>query len=330
MFKGESWRVWSALDSMERELRRSEQQSSTRQNVWKAPWESRVESLRDALRRANRSEHYLSNLLPGLELSAVWNSLMDSCEDLALCYASNEVADCFVSGATPIQFAEYFSRFLGLSSIVETTQFKANLTTALSEYTKGFLAAWGYTAKNAFRYRANYMAPQRGSGNNASSHFGQGHANYIAAVLSLLQAYWEAHGSAHHSLLNEIRNSPRLGAGVANWLEQHHERLKQHPYFRSRPRSMGEAHEVEWQMQNSGNANSGSVKEASFDEQFHLVDEVDNYLAHRKYRITGSNGEFWEGISNSEGLTERIYTREAIEISIEIFESEIVQLQEIG
>jgi type VI secretion system secreted protein VgrG len=60
---------------------------------------------------------------------------------------------------------------------------------------------------------------------------------------------------------------------------------------------------------------------AAFDEMFHLVDHADNPLPDTKYRITGSNGQVWEGISDSNGLTQRIYTTTAVDLSIEIFET---------
>ena len=57
------------------------------------------------------------------------------------------------------------------------------------------------------------------------------------------------------------------------------------------------------------------------DEQFHLVDvDGETPLANRRYRITASNGQSWEGISNAEGLTKRVYTKTEVELAIEIFE----------
>ncbi len=61
------------------------------------------------------------------------------------------------------------------------------------------------------------------------------------------------------------------------------------------------------------------VDSAEFDEMFHLVDSTDLPLPNTKYRITGSNGQVWEGVTDSEGLTKRIYTSRAVELSIEIF-----------
>jgi uncharacterized protein (DUF2345 family) len=57
-----------------------------------------------------------------------------------------------------------------------------------------------------------------------------------------------------------------------------------------------------------------------FDERFHLVSQTDDTpLAHRRYRITASSGQQWDGITNSEGLTDRIYTAAEEQLSIEVF-----------
>lgn len=56
-----------------------------------------------------------------------------------------------------------------------------------------------------------------------------------------------------------------------------------------------------------------------FDEQFHLVGmDGETPLKNCRYRITDSNGQIWEGISDTDGLTERVYTYTAVELSIEI------------
>jgi type VI secretion system secreted protein VgrG len=57
-----------------------------------------------------------------------------------------------------------------------------------------------------------------------------------------------------------------------------------------------------------------------FDERFRLVGkDGDTPMAHRRYRITTEDGQYWEGITNSEGLTERVYTASEQKLSIEIF-----------
>jgi type VI secretion system secreted protein VgrG len=56
-----------------------------------------------------------------------------------------------------------------------------------------------------------------------------------------------------------------------------------------------------------------------FDERFHLVaEDGEAPLAHRHYRIQAADGQCWEGVTNAQGLTERVYTSTPQELSIEI------------
>ncbi|MEO6590479.1 MAG: DUF2345 domain-containing protein, partial [Pyrinomonadaceae bacterium] len=62
------------------------------------------------------------------------------------------------------------------------------------------------------------------------------------------------------------------------------------------------------------------LKKDMFNEQFHLVaEDGETPLINRRYRISASHGQKWEGLSDSDGLTERIYTDAAIDLSIEVF-----------
>ncbi|MDN4052315.1 type VI secretion system Vgr family protein [Massilia sp. YIM B02763] len=56
-----------------------------------------------------------------------------------------------------------------------------------------------------------------------------------------------------------------------------------------------------------------------FDERFHLVSEDGKTpLAHCRYRITAEDGQCWEGTTNAEGLTERVYTTSEQKLSLEM------------
>ena len=57
-----------------------------------------------------------------------------------------------------------------------------------------------------------------------------------------------------------------------------------------------------------------------FDERFRLVGkDGETPMAHRRYRVTAEDGQRWEGITNAEGLTDRIYTVSEQKLSVEIF-----------
>jgi type VI secretion system secreted protein VgrG len=56
-----------------------------------------------------------------------------------------------------------------------------------------------------------------------------------------------------------------------------------------------------------------------FDEQFHLVDVHGNPLPYAPYRVTGSNGQVWVGVTDADGLTPRIEVLEdGVELAIEV------------
>ncbi|MFT4247480.1 MAG: DUF2345 domain-containing protein, partial [Pseudomonas sp.] len=60
-----------------------------------------------------------------------------------------------------------------------------------------------------------------------------------------------------------------------------------------------------------------------FSEQFHLVaDENETALAGVRYRITGSDGQVWEGITDTNGLTERVYTHDSVKLTVVVIEAE--------
>jgi type VI secretion system secreted protein VgrG len=56
-----------------------------------------------------------------------------------------------------------------------------------------------------------------------------------------------------------------------------------------------------------------------YDERFRFVaEDGETPLAHRHYRVHAPSGQCWEGITNAEGLTDRIYVSSPEELSVEI------------
>jgi type VI secretion system secreted protein VgrG len=56
-----------------------------------------------------------------------------------------------------------------------------------------------------------------------------------------------------------------------------------------------------------------------YDERFRFVaEDGETPLAHRHYRILAQSGQCWEGITNADGLTDRIYASSPEELSVEI------------
>lgn len=58
-----------------------------------------------------------------------------------------------------------------------------------------------------------------------------------------------------------------------------------------------------------------------FDERFHLVGTSGEPLANQAYRIIAADGSRWEGVSDAQGLTQRVSTLTPSELSLEILES---------
>ena len=57
--------------------------------------------------------------------------------------------------------------------------------------------------------------------------------------------------------------------------------------------------------------------EQTFDEQFQLIGaDGQTPVANRRYRITADDGQTWEGISDSGGLTQRVVTRSSVKLSL--------------
>ncbi|AMP03016.1 rhs element Vgr family protein [Collimonas pratensis] len=55
-----------------------------------------------------------------------------------------------------------------------------------------------------------------------------------------------------------------------------------------------------------------------FDEQFRLTDEQDNALPNAAYTIRSSCGKIWQGISDADGLTQRVFTEKPTSLAVEI------------
>jgi uncharacterized protein (DUF2345 family) len=59
-----------------------------------------------------------------------------------------------------------------------------------------------------------------------------------------------------------------------------------------------------------------------YDEQFHLVSHINQPIENARYRITSSSGEIFEGTTDHQGYTQRVRTRDAVDLTIEILSLE--------
>jgi type VI secretion system secreted protein VgrG len=55
-----------------------------------------------------------------------------------------------------------------------------------------------------------------------------------------------------------------------------------------------------------------------FDEQFRLVDEHDSALPNTAYTIRSACGKIWEGVSDADGFTQRVFTEKPTALSLEL------------
>jgi len=55
-----------------------------------------------------------------------------------------------------------------------------------------------------------------------------------------------------------------------------------------------------------------------FDEQFRLVDEHERAMPNCRYKIKSSCGKSWEGVSDTQGFTQRVFTEKPSTLEIEI------------
>ena len=196
--------------------------------------------------------HMLAERLSGISLSAILGILVTACEEVAVCWggsvlvgsALGGVVGSFAAGVGAVpgaalgagmgaQIGAWILGFLGLKSLIE------DLGTAvpeiLSRYEQGFRVAWGRPDR-----QIAFLPPGRDESSSAffaSREFAQGHVLLTATMLTALLAYLtRGRGDpvARARILQEIRESPRLGHKVAGWVAANEEALARHPGLKPR------------------------------------------------------------------------------------------------
>ena len=59
-----------------------------------------------------------------------------------------------------------------------------------------------------------------------------------------------------------------------------------------------------------------------FDEQFHLVSEEGEPLSGLRYAIRAADGREWKGVTNADGLTQRVFTEQSVGLIVEVLQSD--------
>lgn len=228
------------------------------------PWR-RVQRVQQALEISGPiARQLIVERLAGIDLSSIWTVLLDACKEIALYYGSSVVVGAVIGGvagafaggvgavpgaaggaALGAQVGGWILAFLGLKSLIEYVT--EALPEALKHYENGFRRAWGAPPPNNRMPYTGPAIPVNVSG--AASDFALGHVIVIMAMLSALVSYLTRGRGNKAQVLQEIRQSPRLGPKVADWIAHNEGRLLNHPSLqhkppgtgRDRPQAMGSA-----------------------------------------------------------------------------------------
>lgn len=226
-------------------------------NRLQAQWDntfSRVERVRSALNRSGPiAQGMITSRLAGIDLSMIWGILVEACKDIALYYGGSVVvgtaiggaAGFFVGGAGAVpgavagaaagsQVGLWVLGFLGLKSLAE--YMIDALPQAMRHYEQGFRKAWGDPPQGNRPGPVN-RTPTPPDVNHAANEFGTGHVLVITALLMGLVAYLTRGRGNKGVILQEIRQSSRLGPKVANWVQANEARLLNNPALNPRLRT---------------------------------------------------------------------------------------------
>ncbi|MBB3224428.1 DUF6861 domain-containing protein [Pseudoduganella umbonata] len=213
---------------------------------------ARVDRVRDALdQSAPIAKRLVMQQLSGIGLSAVWDILIAACKEIALYYGGSVVAGAVVGGAigslafgvgavpgavigtaAGAQVGMWVLAFLGLKELAEGLgkMFPA----ALEHYERGFREAWGAVAENR-RDMWNSATLPSGNSHAGAWHMAQGHVILVTAILTALVAYLTRGRGNKALLMQEIRESRKLGPKFADWLAENEDRLIAQPQLQTRP-----------------------------------------------------------------------------------------------
>lgn len=225
--------LWWDLERLERDLRRAYTRDRPQDPHGLI---DRVGNIRTALRQSTSiAGQTLVARLAGIDLSGILGILLDACRDIALYWGGSVLAGgaagagvgFFVGGvgafpgaavgaAAGAQAGAWVLGLLGLTSLVEGLG--TALGQALACYASGIENAWGPTEWHPHRFPAR-----------APHDFARGHEILAMALLAAIAAYLSRGRGDKQMLLQEIRQSPRLGPKVADWVAANEGRLAAHP-----------------------------------------------------------------------------------------------------
>ena len=206
----------------------------------------RVDQVRNALRWAESAvARKLAERLAGLEVRTVAQVLAAACADMALVWGGSVLLGAGAGaalgslaagvGAVPgaalgaglgAQLGATVLGLLGLAALV--LDLGEGVPQAVRHYERGLELAWG---------RPDGVFPQEPDPMRAGDEIAEGHVPLIMAVLSALAAYLtrgRGDPAARARILQDIRQSRRLGPALADWVAAHEDELMRHPALKPR------------------------------------------------------------------------------------------------
>ena len=237
--------VWRTLESLEREHRTAGRRPGfTYHDDFddQQARSGRLQRVRNALFFSGvAARDMLTARLSGIDLSTVIEVLLNACKDVAVCWGGSVLAGGAVGGAIGAfaggvgavpgaaigaglgaQVGAWVLGVLGLKALIE--DLGTAVPNALRHYEAGFRMAWG---------PVRHWEDADSIGMDGASHeLARGHVLLMMAMLSALAAYLtrgRGDPAARARILQEIRESPRLGSKVADWVAANEEALTRHP-----------------------------------------------------------------------------------------------------
>jgi hypothetical protein len=206
----------------------------------------RVDQVRSALRWADAAvARKLAERLAGLEVRTVALALAVACADMALVWGGSVLLGAGAGaalgslaggvGAVPgavlgaglgAQFGGVVLGLLGLAALAQ--DLGEGLPQAMRHYERGLKLAWG---------EPDAVFPEPPDPMQAGDEIAKGHVLLIVAVLSALAAYLtrgRSDPAARARILQDIRQSRRLGPALADWVAAHADELMRHPALQPR------------------------------------------------------------------------------------------------
>jgi MafB19-like deaminase len=202
---------------------------------------ARVERALDGARQ--QAWQQISDRFASLNIGIIWPILINLASDIAL-YVGGGAASGAALGATVGFFFAGIgaipgalagasigtSAGLGLLNWIGIASLAKDLAHAIPQaigcYIDGIKTAWGPEPERSWRSGGFGVAPTASNGSDshlvfqASHQIAQGHVILIAAILMAIMAYvTRGKGADKAALLTEMRNSPRLGLKMADWVQ---------------------------------------------------------------------------------------------------------------